>query len=178
MRADERAIFATLNDAFGVCILGEEREDMRHHKIFIFLLRQCNYLIRIINGNGDGFFDEGMFARVEGCHADRFVQLRRQADIHQIDFFIGEERVNLAIFADMREIFDAAARTEVALNPGPVAVQFFGIACANRYDFGTGDALDAVVVDHAHKPDADNANFYHVYIQEVMARLESAPTGF
>ena len=119
-----------------------------------------------------------MFARVESCHADRFVQLRRQADIHHIDFFIGEERVNLAIFSDMRELFHAAARTEVALNAGPVAVQFFGIAGANRDDFGTRNALDAVVVDHAHKSDADNANFYHIRIQRVRARFESAPTRF
>jgi hypothetical protein len=86
------------------------------------------------------------------------MHVRWQADVNHIDLWIGEEIINLIIFAYVRKVFETAAGSKVTLNAGPIAFTLFLVACADCDNLTAGDFSGRIVVDGSHKADPNNTD--------------------
>ncbi len=138
---------------------------MADHQQHAGLLAGFDHPIRGGEVRGDRLFHEDMLAGRGGLQRDRFVHLRGQADVDHVDVRIGEEFVDGLVGRHLGQIHLTSGRTEVALQAGPVAGPFFGVAAGDRGDLAAAELLGRREVRVPHEAQADDADTDHAGLQ-------------
>ena len=112
-----------------------------------------------------------MLARGEGADAGLDVHRGRQADIHQVDFSIGEQLVQRFVAPHSRQVLHPAAVAKIALNIAPIPGALFGVARDQGRDLASFNLGHRLVVGHAHKADSNNADVDHYFLLVWNARI-------
>ena len=102
MRPKQLSVVTVLDDVFRISELREEGKYVCHHEVPSARFPGLDHRGGIIEPNRDRFLDEHMFSGFKRRDTNRFVQLYRKADVHQVDIRIGEKIFN-SIVSPKRE---------------------------------------------------------------------------
>ena len=92
------------------------------------------------------------------------MHVRRQTYIHQVYLPIGEQLVQCFVAAYSRQVLHSPAIAEITLNIVPIPSALFGVAGDDGRNLAPLDLGHSLVVGHAHKTDADNADIDHYFL--------------
>jgi hypothetical protein len=118
------------------------------------LLRCFHHFVAVGRGERHRLLDEYVLAGFERGDRRFGVQVRRQAQIDQVDFRIAKQFLDVAVLRQSRRIDLLARRPEIALDTAPIARQLLRIASTNRRQLHSLRLLVGKVVNPAHKADA------------------------
>ena len=139
--ARSRPYFPATNAFGGEGELREERQHVRHHEQLAGLGRSLQHGVGVLSRQRDGLLDENVFSCSQSGPRHFRMQMRRRADVDEIDIGIGAQFFKARIALDVAEIHPGTGRSKVTPNTAPVTGEFVGIARADSRDPPTPQLL-------------------------------------
>src|ERR1019366_995338 len=105
-----------------------------------------------------------MLARLQRLDRGLRMQMRRIANVNEIEIRIREHIIKAAIFLDAGQVHHLAAWPKVALDGAPIPGQLRLIPAANRFDARALKLASGKKMHHAHKSQTYYADPHHFHI--------------
>src|SRR4029450_12109128 len=139
-------------------VFGQQRQAVADEDLLVRVFSGLHDLVTLGRGEAHGLFDEDVLAGAEGGDRGFGVQIRRQADIDEVDRRIVEEPIKARVLRHVTDIDFLARRAEIALDSPPVAAELSFVSRADGRKLDPFRLLVRKVVNPTHEADAGETN--------------------